>query len=55
MRDLGPEKNRRIFALYPDRAAFVFVPKAPEAAPELVSYAEAMAILWGPVPPSAVP
>ncbi len=50
VRDLGPGKNRRILALYPDRAAFVFVPKAPEAAPELVSYAEAMAILWGPIP-----
>ena len=55
VRDLGPEKNRRVLTLYPDRAAFVFVPKAPEAAPELVPYAEAMAILWGPAPSPQAP
>ena len=55
VRDLGPEKNRRVLTLYPDRAAFVFVPKAPEAAPELVPYAEAMAILWGPAPATPAP
>ena len=53
VRDLGPEKNRRVLALYPDRAPFVFVPKAPDAPPELVPYAEAMAILWGPAPPAS--
>ena len=55
VRDLGPDKNRRILASYPDRAAYVFVPKASEQAPELVPYVEAMAILWGPAPPTTVP
>jgi hypothetical protein len=55
VRDLGPEKNRRILALYPDRAPFMFVPKVPDAAPEIVPYAEAMAILWGPAPATTEP
>jgi len=55
VRDLGPAKNRRVLAMYPDRPAFVFVPKAIDAAPEIVPYAEAMAILWGPAPPVTEP
>ncbi len=55
VRDLGPDKNRRVLAQYPDRAPFVFVPKAPDAQPEIVPYAEAMAILWGPAPPGPTP
>jgi len=55
VRDLGPEKNRRVLALYPERVPFVFVPKAPDAAPEIVLYAEAMAILWGPAPATTEP
>lgn len=52
VRDLGPEKNQRLLDRYPERAAFVFVPKAADQAPEVVPYAEAMTALWG-APPSA--
>ncbi|GMR11929.1 MAG: hypothetical protein BMS9Abin29_0115 [Gemmatimonadota bacterium] len=47
VRDLGPEKNALILGAFPGRNAYVFVPKALEAPPELVDYAEAMAVLWG--------
>ncbi|MFV2006390.1 MAG: hypothetical protein ACC667_03045, partial [Longimicrobiales bacterium] len=47
VRDLGPEKNALILNAFPDRNAYVFVPKASEAPPELVAYEEAMAVLWG--------
>ena len=47
VRDLGPEKNALILDAFPGRNAYVFVPKALEAPPELVAYAEAMAVLWG--------
>lgn len=47
VRDLGPEKNALILDAFSGRNAYVFVPKALEAPPELVAYAEAMAVLWG--------
>ena len=47
VRDLGPERNRRLLDRYPERYAFVFVPKDPEQPPEIVPYAEAMVVLWG--------
>jgi hypothetical protein len=55
VRDLGPAKNRRLLDLYPERSAFVFVPTAPDAAPELVPYATAMTMLWGSPPPTPDP
>ena len=47
VRDFGPELNRRLLELYPDRRPFVFVPKDPALPPEIVPYDEAMAQLWG--------
>ena len=47
VRDFGPELNRRLLELYPERHPFVFVPKNPALPPEIVPYAEAMAQLWG--------
>ncbi|MEE8146966.1 MAG: hypothetical protein V3T24_05135 [Longimicrobiales bacterium] len=47
VRDLGPDKNAILLRAFPDRTAYVFVPKAVEAPPELVPYDEAMAALWG--------
>ena len=47
VRDLGPEKNALILNAFPGRKPYVFVPKALEAPPELVAYAEAMEVLWG--------
>jgi 4-amino-4-deoxy-L-arabinose transferase-like glycosyltransferase len=46
VRDLGPERNRAVLDLYPERTPFVFTPTAVDAAPELVPYAEAMTLLW---------
>lgn len=47
VRDFGPELNQRLLRLYPDRRPWVFVPRDPESAPEIVPYDEAMAQLWG--------
>ena len=47
VRDFGPELNRRLLQAYPDRRPWVFVPKDPARAPEIVPYDEAMAQLWG--------
>lgn len=47
VRDLGPEKNAILLSSFPDRIPYVFVPKAPESAPELVSFEEGMRVLWG--------
>ena len=47
VRDFGPELNRRVLQSYPERRPFVFVPKDPALAPEIVPYDEAMAQLWG--------
>jgi len=47
VRDLGPEVNDMIWALFPDRAAFVFTPTQPGGSPEIVPYQEAMEVLWG--------
>jgi len=55
VRDLGPEKNQRILGMYPDRAAFVFMPTTLDAAPELIPYDEAMALLWGAARPPSGP
>jgi len=55
VRDLGPERNQRLLDGYPDRYPWVFVPKDPEQPPEIVPYAEAMAVLWGPAPVSQNP
>ncbi len=46
VRDLGPEKNAVVRAAHPDRAPFVFAPRAVGAAPELVPYEGAMRLLW---------
>ena len=47
VRDFGPEQNRRLLDAYPERQAFVFVPKDPSLPPEISPYDEAMAQLWG--------
>jgi hypothetical protein len=47
VRDFGPERNRRLLDAYPERQPFVFVPKDPSQAPEIVPYDEAMSQLWG--------
>jgi hypothetical protein len=47
VRDLGPEKNERIRAAFPDRTGYVLVPLAPEGPPRVVAYDEAMRVLWG--------
>jgi len=47
LRDLGPETNDQIRALYPDRPAFVFAPFAPSTPPAIAPYDEAMRVLWG--------
>ncbi len=46
-RDFGPELNRRLLDLYPNRRPFVFVPKNPDLPPEIVPYGKAMSQLWG--------
>ena len=50
VRDLGPETNAQIRALFPDRAPFVFSPFSPGASPRILGYEEAMRILWGAAP-----
>ena len=55
VRDFGPELNRRLLELYPERRPFVFVPKDPALQPEIVPYDEAMAQLWGVVRSAEVP
>ena len=50
VRDLGPETNAQVRALFPDRAAFVFSPFSPGASPRVLAYDEAMRILWGEAP-----
>ncbi|MEX2465666.1 MAG: hypothetical protein WD995_02065 [Gemmatimonadota bacterium] len=50
VRDLGPEKNDRIRAVYPGRASFMFAHLAPDTPPRIAPYDEAMAILWGSSP-----
>ena len=47
VRDLGPEWNGTLLERYPDRTPWVFVPRAPDAPPELVPYEEAVRVLWG--------
>jgi hypothetical protein len=47
VRNFGPELNRRILHLYPDRRSLVFVPKDPALPPEIVTYDQAMAHPWG--------
>lgn len=47
LRDLGPEKNDEILALFPDRVAYVFSPFVLGGPPELVSYDDGMRVLWG--------
>ena len=55
VRDFGPELNRRLIESYPERRPFVFVPKDPALAPEIVPYDEAMAQLWGVVGTTRAP
>jgi hypothetical protein len=55
VRDFGPEKNQRLLDAHPDRQPFVFVPKDPRLAPEIVPYDEAMAQLWGVVGVATAP
>jgi hypothetical protein len=50
VRDLGPETNARITALFPDRAAFVFGYFSQGAPPRVLPYDEGMRILWGEIP-----
>jgi hypothetical protein len=47
LRDLGPEKNARLRALFPDRTAYVYSPFVLGGVPELVPYQDAMRVLWG--------
>lgn len=47
VRDLGPDRNRRIVDLFPDRRPFVFAPFGPSSPPEVVPYEDAMRVLWG--------
>jgi hypothetical protein len=48
VRDLGPEKNERIRAVFPERRSYVYGPFAEDSAPRVVPYDEAMEILWAP-------
>ena len=50
VRDLGPEANAEIMAIFPQRPAFVFSPFAPSRPPEIAPYDEAMRVLWGESP-----
>jgi len=52
VRDLGPEKNDRIRAAFPDRTPWVFTPTQPDAPPTVVPYDDAMELLWGAPEPS---
>jgi len=47
VRDMGPEKNRAVLDLYPERVPFALTPTAVEGPPRLLPYADAMALLWG--------
>jgi len=56
-RDLGPERNRALLDLYPERVALAFTPTTVDGPPQLMPYASAMELLWGrseapPAPPS---
>jgi hypothetical protein len=57
VRDLGPETNDKIRALFPDRPAYVFSYFSLNGPPALASYEEAMGVLWGenPVPDFEAP
>lgn len=50
VRDMGPETNARIRALFPERRAFVFSPFETGAPPALAPYDEGMRVLWGATP-----
>jgi len=52
VRDLGPNKNDRIRAAFPDHTPWVFTPTEPGAPPVVVPYADAMELLWGTGEPS---
>ncbi len=47
VRDLGPEDNRRALAAFPDRTPYLLLTPGEEALPELRSYEEGMALIWG--------
>jgi hypothetical protein len=47
VRDLGPERNRAVLELYPERVALVFTPTVLEGPPRMLPYEEAMQLLWG--------
>ncbi|MCJ7629781.1 MAG: hypothetical protein MUO50_15505, partial [Longimicrobiales bacterium] len=47
VRDLGPEKNAEISALFPGRQLFVFSPFGSFSPPEIVPYDDGMRVLWG--------
>ncbi len=47
VRDLGPERNRAVLELYPDRVAYAFTPTTIDGPPRIVPYADAMRLLWG--------
>jgi hypothetical protein len=50
VRDLGPETNAQVRALFPDRTAFVFGYFAQDTPPRVLPYDEGMRILWGEAP-----
>lgn len=47
VRDLGPRRNRKLVALYPDRKPVVLLPPAGGLGWRLAPYREGMALLWG--------
>jgi len=47
VRDLGPEVNARLLAAEPHRRAYVLLTPSPAARPELATYEQGMALLWG--------
>ncbi|MGE0158567.1 MAG: hypothetical protein AB7T31_04090 [Gemmatimonadales bacterium] len=51
VRDLGPERNERVRAAFPDRRTLVFGYAGPGEPPSLMPYDAAMGLLWG-QPPS---
>lgn len=47
VRDLGPAANAELIRKFPERTPMVFYTPSPDAEPELVSYEDGMAAIWG--------
>ena len=47
VRDLGPNGNWATLDAYPGRTAYVYAITTPNGSPQVLGYAEGMALLWG--------